>query len=138
MSCNIAQTLNIVGDRWSLLIIHELLVGHSTFKELQSNLQGIPTNLLSDRLKRLENDRLIVSSLYQSHPPRYQYQLTDSGIDLQDVLNSFIIWGSKHLDQPYKQLNHNTCGQPVEINYYCKKCNTNVDKEECSACELIE
>ena len=51
LPCNIAQTLNIIGDKWSLLIIHELAIGHNTYKEIQTGLTGIPTNLLSTRLK---------------------------------------------------------------------------------------
>ena len=54
--CNIAQTLNIIGDKWSLLILHELSIGHNTYKAIQEGLEGIPTNLLSNRLKELEED----------------------------------------------------------------------------------
>ncbi|WP_042349829.1 winged helix-turn-helix transcriptional regulator [Bacillus massiliigorillae] len=137
LNCNIAQTLNIIGDRWSLLILHELLLGRTTFKEIQSGLESIPTNLLSERLKRLESDGLIVSSLYQSHPPRYAYKLTESGEDLKGVFNSFILWGSKHLDPAYKKLIHNECGHTVEIQYFCSHCGKTVHEDECSSCEFI-
>ena len=135
LKCNIAETLNIVGDKWALLILHELLVGHSTFKDIQVGLDGIPTNLLSDRLKRLENDGLIESRLYQSHPPRYEYILTESGADLKHVLNAFMIWGYKHLNSPYKKLIHTECGEPVTMQYYCNHCKTTIDQSETSSCQ---
>ena len=93
LNCNIAQTLNIIGDRWSLLILHQMFLGKETFKEIQDSLEGIPTNLLSERLKTLEADNLVKRSIYQSHPPRYNYILTDKGYDLEDVYTSFILWG---------------------------------------------
>ena len=74
-SCNIAQTLNILGDRWTLLVVHEILTGQTTFNEIKKSLDGISANLLSDRLKSLEENGLITSSLYSEHPPRYQYTL---------------------------------------------------------------
>ena len=138
LNCNIAQTLNIVGDKWSLLLLHELLSGPSTFKELQLNLEGIPTNLLSDRLKRLENDGLIISSLYQTHPPRYSYTLTESGIDLQDVFNTLVIWGNKHLNPAYKKLVHNHSGNEIEIQYYCSHCKEVVPRGDCSSCVITD
>jgi len=88
LQCNIAQTLNIIGDRWSLLILHQIFLGRETYKEIQEHLEGIPTNLLSERLKTMEADNLIERSIYQSHPPRYKYMLTEKGFDLEDVFNS--------------------------------------------------
>ena len=89
--CNIAQTLNLIGDRWTLLILHRLLIGKGTYKELQDSLEGIPSNLLSGRLKSLEADGLVGSELYQQHPPRYRYSLTTSGGDLKDIFNAFML-----------------------------------------------
>ena len=86
LNCNIAQTLNIIGDRWSLLILHQMFLGKETFKEIQDSLEGIPTNLLSERLKTLEVDNLVKRSIYQSHPPRYNYILTDKGMESIDSL----------------------------------------------------
>ncbi|WP_455662108.1 winged helix-turn-helix transcriptional regulator [Pradoshia sp.] len=132
LSCNIAQTLNLIGDKWSLLILHELLMGKETFNEIQTSLESIPLNLLSTRLKRLEEDKLIESSLYQKHPPRYRYQLTEKGEDLQDLFNSLVIWGSKHLDPSYKKVVHDECGAKVDIQYYCPHCQKAVSKDGCS------
>ena len=93
LPCNIAQTLNIIGDKWTLLILRQIMMGQDTYSKMQQKLEGIPSNLLSNRLKCLEDDGLITSNLYQAHPPRYRYVLTDSGKDLSDVFNSIILWG---------------------------------------------
>ncbi len=130
LNCNIAQTLNIIGDRWSLLILHQMFLRRETFKEIQDNLEGIPTNLLSDRLKALEADKLIKRSIYQSHPPRYKYMLTEKGYDLEDVFNSLILWGQKHLNTCYKKLVHENCKSIIEHRYYCTKCLRNVSVNE--------
>lgn len=130
MRCNIAQTLNIIGDKWSLLILHEIMIGNSTFKEMQEKLEGIPTNLLSERLKSLERDSLIEGVLYQDHPPRYRYVMTESGSDLADVFNSLIMWGEKHLKKCYKRLVHESCGHEVVHSYYCPECRETVEPSE--------
>ena len=127
LPCNIAQSLNIIGDRWTLLIIHEILIGNTTFNNIKKALDGISSNLLSDRLKHLEESGLITSTLYSSHPPRYQYTLTTSGKALEDVFNAIIIWGTEHLEKCHKKLIHQTCNHQVDITYHCSHCNENVD-----------
>jgi DNA-binding HxlR family transcriptional regulator len=130
LHCNIAQTLNIIGDRWSLLILHQMFLGNETFNEIKDRLEGIPTNLLSERLKALEADELIERSIYQSHPPRYKYVLTEKGFDLEDVFNSLILWGQKYLNTCYKKLVHKNCSSIIEHRYYCPKCSRNVSVNE--------
>lgn len=127
LPCNIAQSLNIIGDRWTLLIIHDILVGRTNFNELKKSLVGISSNLLSERLKYLEENGLIVSTLYSEHPPRYRYTLTESGRDLEDVFNALIIWGKQHLKKCYKKVEHTTCQHEVKIAYYCPHCEKNVE-----------
>ena len=126
--CNIAQTLNIIGDKWTLLILRQLANGHDTYNSILENLEGIPSNLLSNRLKSLEEDELIKPILYQAHPPRYQYILTERGKDLDDVFNSIILWGEKHLKKCYKELIHTLCKHKIELQYYCPHCQETVDK----------
>lgn len=121
LPCNIAQSLNIIGDRWTLLIIHEILIGQTTFNEIKRALDGISANLLSERLKLLETQGLVTTELYSSHPPRYQYTLTESGKDLEHVFHALIIWGSEHLDHCYKKLVHTATGDEVGLTYYSKK-----------------
>lgn len=130
LPCNIAQTLNIIGDKWTLLILRQLSNGRDTYSSILENLEGIPSNLLSNRLKNLEEDGLIIPVLYQSHPPRYRYALTDSGKDLDDVFYSIILWGEKHLDKCYKELIHNSCNHNIELQYYCPHCEKTVNKNE--------
>ncbi|WP_326911261.1 winged helix-turn-helix transcriptional regulator [Sedimentibacter sp. MB31-C6] len=138
LPCNIAQTLNIIGDKWSLLILHQILVGRETYKEIHDELTGIPTNLLSERLKSLEIDGLIKRELYQSHPPRNKYTLTKKGYDLEDVFNSIILWGEKHLDTCYKKLVHKNCNHSIEHRYYCSNCNKVVKIEDISVLDPNE
>lgn len=95
--CPIANTLDLVGDKWSLLVIRDMLHGKSTYGELLDSPERIPTNLLADRLKRLEEAGIIVRTAYQERPARYAYQLSDRGKDLGDVLLALVGWGRKHI-----------------------------------------
>jgi DNA-binding HxlR family transcriptional regulator len=95
--CAVACTLDLVGDKWSLLVVRDLLRGNVTYGELQNSPEGIPTNILADRLKRLEEAGLIGKSAYQEHPVRYAYQLTEKGRELRDVLLALVRWGMKHI-----------------------------------------
>lgn len=116
LPCNIAQTLNIIGDRWTMLILHELLIGQHFFNDIKNNLPGLSANVLSTRLRSLEQEGLVTVKLYQNHPPRYAYHLTDLGEELSDIFNAMIIWGSKR--KPcYKELVDAKTGDPVEIAY---------------------
>lgn len=125
--CNLAQTLNIVGDKWTLLVLHRILNNKNTFKELQEALKPIPTNILSDRIKLLEKNGFIVAQIYNEHPPRYKYLLTEKGMDFKHVFNSMILWANKHLEACKKTVCHEKCGKEVEIKYYCKDCDEYVD-----------
>ena len=95
--CAVASTLDLVGDRWSLLVVRDLLRGNVTYGELQNSPEGIPTNILADRLKKMEEAGLVAKSAYQEHPVRYAYQLTVKGRDLSDVLLALVRWGKKHI-----------------------------------------
>jgi len=127
LPCNIAQSLNIIGDRWTLLIVHEILTGRTTFNEIKKNLTGISSNLLSERLKYLEQNDLVLCSLYSEHPPRYKYTLTESGKDLEHVFHALIVWCRHHLKKCYKKLLHTSCQHEVTPAYYCPHCQTNAD-----------
>ena len=125
--CNLAQTLNIVGDKWTLLVLHSVANDISTYKKLQETLSPIPTNILSDRLKLLEKNGVISTELYNEHPPRYKYVLTPKGEEFKHVFNAIILWGNKHLDVCNKTVCHESCKSEVEIKYYCSKCGKYVD-----------
>lgn len=135
LPCNIAQALNIIGDKWTLLILRQLMMGHDTYSEIQQHLEGIPSNLLSLRLKSLIEDELIDSELYQAHPPRYRYILTKSGMDLSDVFNSIILWGERNLNKCHKQLTHSECGHKIDLTYYCPECDKNISRDNLTLVE---
>ncbi|MDQ1004387.1 DNA-binding HxlR family transcriptional regulator [Neobacillus niacini] len=130
LPCNIAQSLNIIGDRWSLLIVHEILNGQTMFNEIKKALPGIPSNLLSERLRYLEEEGLISVELYSEHPPRYRYTLTKKGEELEHVFNALIIWGSNNLQKCYKKLIDSKTGDEVEISYFNKKTGERVEQIE--------
>jgi DNA-binding HxlR family transcriptional regulator len=96
-ACAIACTLDVVGDRWSLLVVRDLLHGKRTYGEILRSPEGIPTNMLADRLKRLEEAGIIESAAYQERPVRFAYALTTKGRELGEVLGAIVRWGRKHI-----------------------------------------
>lgn len=95
--CAVACTLDLIGDKWSLLVVRDLLQGRVTYGELQDSPEHIPTNILADRLKKLEQAGLISKSAYQQHPVRYAYTLTKKGQSLRELLGAYVKWGKKHI-----------------------------------------
>ncbi len=95
--CPIASLLDLVGDKWSLLLVRDMLHGKKTYGELLDSPERIPTNILADRLRRLEDAGLIASSPYQERPVRYAYRLTEKGEELEEVLQAVVRWGKKHI-----------------------------------------
>src|SRR5271163_864385 len=96
-ACAIANSLDIVGDKWSLLVVRDLLHGKHTYGELAHSPERIPTNILADRLKRLESTGIVASTPYQERPVRYAYTLTPKGSALGEVLLAFVRWGKQHI-----------------------------------------
>lgn len=96
-ACAIANSLEIVGDKWTLLVVRDLLHGKRTYGELVNSPEHIPTNILADRLKRLEAAGIIVGTAYQQRPTRYAYTLTAKGRALGDVLVAFVRWGKQYI-----------------------------------------
>jgi len=96
-ACAIANSLDILGDKWSLLVVRDLLHGKHTYGELALSPERIPTNILADRLKRLESAGIVTSTPYQQRPVRYSYALTSKGSALGDVLLAFVRWGKQHI-----------------------------------------
>lgn len=95
--CAVACTLDLVGDKWSLLVVRDLFRGSATYGQLQDSFEGIPTNILADRLKKLEEAGIIAKSAYQEHPVRYSYELTKKGKALGDVLLAIVRWGREYI-----------------------------------------
>src|SRR3954454_20030315 len=94
--CPVACALDVVGDRWTLLLIRDLLGGKKRYGDLLAASEKIPTNILADRLRRLEREGLIHRVPYSVHPPRDEYELTEQGRELGGVLEALVIWGTKH------------------------------------------
>src|SRR3990170_2250569 len=91
----LAAALERVGDRWSLLLIEALLEGPRRFGELSEAVAGIAPNILADRLRRLEGERVLRATPYSDRPPRFSYQLTEEGQELAGVLRLLADWGSR-------------------------------------------
>ena len=94
MSC----VLDLLGDKWTLLLVRDLLLGKGTYTEFQRSPEGIPTNILAERLKRLQAADIIEKLPYQERPLRYRYQLTNKGRDLYPVLSAMIDWGNRYVE----------------------------------------
>ncbi len=95
--CPVSISLEIFGDRWSLLIIRDLMVrGYHTFKEFQHSGEGIATNILADRLQKLEAAKIITAEAAETDGRSIHYRLTEKGIDLAPVLLELLLWGAKH------------------------------------------
>jgi DNA-binding HxlR family transcriptional regulator len=95
--CAVASTLDIIGDKWSLLVVRDLLRGKTTYGELADSLERIPTNILAERLRRLEENGLIEKTAYQQRPVRFAYTLTAKGRELGDVLLAIVRWGRRNI-----------------------------------------
>ena len=96
-ACPVADALDLIGDRWTLLIVRDLLLGKTRYGEFLVSAERIPTNILADRLKRLERAGVVERVAYSEHPPRFAYRLTDTGRDLAPAIRALIDWGSRHI-----------------------------------------
>src|ERR1700726_4541849 len=124
----LAEALARVGDRWTLLVVEALLPGPRRFNDLLSLIPGIAANILSERLKRLERDGLLLARPYSDRPPRAAYQLTAGGRGLAGALRLPAPWGAGPAD-PAQAPVHPACGTPVEARWYCPTCDHLVDGE---------
>jgi len=96
--CPIANVLDLIGDKWTLLVIRDLLFfDKHRFGDFASSLEGIPTNILTDRLRRLEENGILVKVPYSSRPQRYEYHLTPKGADLFPVLRAMAEWAGRYV-----------------------------------------
>ena len=95
-TCPVACALDIVGDRWTLLVVRDLLRGKTRYSDFLASAEHIPTNILADRLKRLEREGLLSTVTYSEHPRRLEYHLTDEGRDLARAVSALANWGLSH------------------------------------------
>jgi DNA-binding HxlR family transcriptional regulator len=121
--CSIAKTLEIVGDRWTMLVIREAFWGTRRFEHFQRNL-GIARTVLTDRLGRLVDEGLLRKERYQERPARFEYRLTEKGVDLWPVLMALLTWGDRHAMEgpPPVVVLHRGCGGKVDDRRMCARC----------------
>jgi DNA-binding HxlR family transcriptional regulator len=125
----LAAALARVGDRWSLLVVEALLPGPRRFNELAEAVTGIAPNILADRLRRLESERVVRSTPYSERPPRFAYELSAEGAELAGALRLLADWGSR-VAREAEPLRHSACGTPVEARWWCPTCDRPVDAAE--------
>jgi DNA-binding HxlR family transcriptional regulator len=123
--CSIASTLEVIGDRWTLLVLREVFMRNRRFEDIQRRL-GIARNVLTDRLGRLVDDGVLERVPYQQRPERFEYRLTEKGLDLWPVLVSLMQWGDKHRGDGRRPmvLRHRGCSGEVDDRRQCSACGT--------------
>ena len=125
----LAQAVARVGDRWTLLVVDALRGGPRRFNDLLDELSGIASNVLSQRLKRLEAEGVVLSRPYQDRPPRVAYELTAAGRGLAGALRLLAQWGASQSGSA-EPLRHETCGTPLDARWFCPTCARSVDEGE--------
>jgi DNA-binding HxlR family transcriptional regulator len=133
--CSVARALSVVGDRWTLLILREAFLRTRRFRDFQEHL-GAARNLVADRLSKLVDAGVMERRLYQERPPRYEYRLTEKGVDLYPVVLALANWGDKWLDEgkgrPIENV-HRLCGHVMSAVPTCSECGEALDPREVEA-----
>lgn len=129
--CSIARTLEVLGERWTLLIIRDVFSRRRRFDQIQENL-GIARNVLSARLEWLVAEGILERRPYQERPPRYEYFLTEKGLELWPVMVSMMRWGDRHLTDAGAPvvIRHKACGGPVDDRGICERCGERLDARD--------
>lgn len=122
--------LSQVGDRWSLLVVHALLDGPKRFGQLSDGVPGIAPNVLSGRLKSLEQSGIVLAEPYSSRPPRFVYDLTAAGRELAGALRLLAQWGATRDGDGDGGVHHGSCGSTMEARWWCPTCERTVDEAE--------
>src|SRR5882672_10404580 len=118
--CSIARALEVVGDRWTLLIIRDVILGQTRFDQLSDSL-GVASNVLTDRLNRLVVEGVLERVPYQERPERFEYRLTKKGRELGLVLLALLQWGDHHLsDEPPRIARRRSDRSPVSVQLVAK------------------
>ncbi|HYU16539.1 MAG TPA: helix-turn-helix domain-containing protein [Candidatus Acidoferrum sp.] len=136
--CSIASALELVGERWTLLVIREVFNGHRRFGEMQRSL-GVARNVLATRLQRLVDEDILERRPYSERPERYEYFLTEKGLDLWPLMISLMHWGDKHMPfpagKPMIVVHKGECGGEVNDRRVCTRCGKELDVREARAIE---
>jgi DNA-binding HxlR family transcriptional regulator len=132
----LAEALERVGDRWTLLIVEALLDGPRRFGDLQEAVRGIAPNILTQRLRHLERQAIVVSRPYSQRPPRLAYELTAAGGELAGALRLLADWGARFTDAA-EPLRHAVCDTVLEARWWCPSCEQPVDENEAEDAQLV-
>ena len=120
--CSIASALDVIGEKWSLLVVRELLLGVRRFNDIAAN-TGAPRDILTARLRRLEELGVVERREYSERPPRYEYRLTQAGKNLQPVMLALKQWGDDHvMEGPLPVVFEHTCGEVFIPRTHCEAC----------------
>lgn len=133
--CSIAQSLAVIGDRWTLLILSDLFLGAKRFETIRERL-GISRTILTDRLNLLEREGVLRRVEYQQRPARYEYRLTEKGRELYPVIMTIVHWGDKYYadeGSPPIIHTHRTCGKDFAPILTCSECHEPIKAVEASA-----
>ncbi len=133
----LAAALERVGDRWSLLVVEALLEGPARFSDLTGAIPGLAPNILTDRLRRLDREGIVVSRPYSRRPLRLEYSLTADGRDLASALRMLADWGARRSAPDHLPLSHAACGTPLEVRWYCPTCGVVASDRETSGSRLV-
>ncbi len=132
LPCSVARTLSVIGDRWTLLVLRDCFLGARRFDEFQSSL-GCSPHLLSTRLARLVEDKILERRPYRERPARHEYRLTERGRDLYPVIASLVVWGDRWMSEdegPPVDLLHQRCGRRTTPELHCSECGEPLDPRE--------
>jgi DNA-binding HxlR family transcriptional regulator len=132
----LAEALERVGDRWTLLIVEALLDGPRRFGDLQESVRGIAPNILTQRLRHLEREALVFSRPYSERPPRLAYELTASGGELAGALRLLSDWGARFAEGA-EPLRHSVCDTVLEARWWCPSCELPVDDDDAEDAHLV-
>ena len=123
------EAVRRVGDRWTLLVVEALLHGPRRFNDLGELVPGIAANVLTARLRALEREGLVLRRSYSERPPRFDYELTESGRELAGALRLLSDWGARRSGESEPHF-HEACGTALEARWYCPTCDRTVDEDE--------
>ena len=122
--CSVASALELVGERWTMLIVREILYGRRRFSQMQRGL-GIARNVLASRLDRLVDEGILERRPYSEHPERHEYFLTEKGLDLWPIMIALMQWGDRYAPQPGGppvRILHKDCGGEMDDHRICDRC----------------
>jgi DNA-binding HxlR family transcriptional regulator len=130
-NCGIAASLEVIGERWTLLIVRDALLGVRRFEDFQARL-GISRTVLAARLSKLVEDGVMTRERYRSRPDRFEYLLTDRGLELWPVVTALADWGSRRLApaKPPRAFKHSACGSPITTEVRCPECEVALAPED--------